>query len=126
MKYIRQEKKDPNGKYDTGAARVSGNKKMSIKMVLNLKSIFQYTPSTKLSNRIFGGRGKAIKIAKDAVTYCTSGLVDRNKNTVLSYLHKAIKALNQLRMIEDSLVIYRFPEHQNVVFSILTLVIFQK
>jgi hypothetical protein len=34
-------------------------------------------------------------------------LVDRNKGTVLSYLHKAIKALNQLRMIEDSLVIYR-------------------
>ena len=49
----------------------------------------------------------AVKIAKDAVTYITSGLVDRNKQTVLSYLHKAIKALNQLRMIEDSLVIYR-------------------
>jgi len=49
----------------------------------------------------------AVKIAKDAVTYVTSGLVDRNKQTVLSYLHKAIKALNQLRMVEDSLVIYR-------------------
>ena len=49
----------------------------------------------------------SVKIAKDAITYCTSGLVDRNKQTVLSYLHKAIKALNQLRMIEDSLVIYR-------------------
>ena len=33
--------------------------------------------------------------------------VDRNKGTVLSYLHKAIKSINQLRMIEDSLVIYR-------------------
>ena len=53
------------------------------------------------------GGGKSVKIAKDSVVYCTSGLVDRNKNTVLSYLHKAIKALNQLRMIEDSLVIYR-------------------
>jgi len=40
-------------------------------------------------------------------TYCTSGLVDRNKGSVLSYLHKSIKSLNQLRMIEDSLVIYR-------------------
>ena len=38
---------------------------------------------------------------------CTSGLVDRNKGITLSYLHKAIKSLNQLRMIEDSLVIYR-------------------
>ena len=44
---------------------------------------------------------------KDSITYCTTGLVDRNKGTILSYLHKAIKALNQLRMIEDSLVIYR-------------------
>ena len=48
-----------------------------------------------------------VKIAKDAIVYVTSGLVDRNKQTVLSFLHKAIKALNQLRMIEDSLVIYR-------------------
>ena len=47
------------------------------------------------------------KFSKDSITYCTSGLVDRNKNLTLSYLHKAIKSLNQLRMIEDSLVIYR-------------------
>ena len=51
--------------------------------------------------------GKGIKIAKDAITYVHSGLVDRNKKITLSYLHKAIKGLNQLRMIEDSLVIYR-------------------
>ena len=53
------------------------------------------------------GGNKGVKIAKDAVTYCTSGLIDRNRGNVLSYMHKAIKALNQLRMIEDSLVIYR-------------------
>ena len=51
--------------------------------------------------------GKGVKISKDAITYCSSGLVDRNKHIGLSYLHKSIKALNQLRMIEDSLVIYR-------------------
>jgi hypothetical protein len=50
---------------------------------------------------------QGIKFAKDSITYCTSGLVDRNKNITLSYLHKAIKSINQLRMIEDSLVIYR-------------------
>jgi hypothetical protein len=49
----------------------------------------------------------AVKISKDAIVFVTSGLVDRNKQTILSYLHKAIKALNQLRMVEDSLVIYR-------------------
>ena len=48
-----------------------------------------------------------IKIAKDAITYVTSGIMDTNRNIVLSYLHKGIKVLNQLRMIEDSLVIYR-------------------
>ena len=51
--------------------------------------------------------GKGVKIAKDAITHVHSGLVDRNKKITLSYLHKAIKGLNQLRMIEDSLVIYR-------------------
>ena len=51
--------------------------------------------------------GKGVRIAKDAITYVHSGLVDRNKKITLSYLHKAIKGLNQLRMIEDSLVIYR-------------------
>ena len=48
-----------------------------------------------------------LKIAKDAIAYCPSGLVDQQKNLVLSYLHKAIKPVNQLRMIEDSVVIYR-------------------
>ena len=51
--------------------------------------------------------GKGVRIAKDAITHVHSGLVDRNKKLTLSYLHKAIKGLNQLRMIEDSLVIYR-------------------
>ena len=52
-------------------------------------------------------QGKGVRIAKDAICHITSGLVDRNKHIGLSYLHKAIKSLNQLRMIEDSLVIYR-------------------
>ena len=48
-----------------------------------------------------------IKIAPDVITFCPSGLVDLNKNMVMSYLHKAIKPVNQLRMIEDAVVIYR-------------------
>ena len=50
---------------------------------------------------------QGLKIAPDSITYCHSGIQDLNKNMVLSHLHKAIKAVNQLRMIEDSLVIYR-------------------
>ena len=48
-----------------------------------------------------------IKIAPDSVAYCHSGLLSEDKKLVLSYLHKAIKPLNQLRMIEDAVVIYR-------------------
>jgi len=51
--------------------------------------------------------GTGIKIAPDTISFCPSGLIDQNKNIVLSYLHKAIKPTNQLRMIEDSAVIYR-------------------
>ena len=50
---------------------------------------------------------QGIKMSMDSVTYCHSGLIDGNTNTVLSYLHKAIKPTNQLKMIEDALVIYR-------------------
>jgi hypothetical protein len=48
-----------------------------------------------------------IKIAPDTIAFCPSGLIDQTKNMVLSYLHKAIKPVNQLRMIEDATVIYR-------------------
>jgi hypothetical protein len=54
-----------------------------------------------------GFENKGVKIAPDAICYVHSGKRDMNRNIVLSHLHKAIKALNQLRMIEDSLVIYR-------------------
>jgi hypothetical protein len=50
---------------------------------------------------------QGMRITTDSICYCHSGIQDLNKNMVLSHLHKAIKAVNQLRMIEDSLVIYR-------------------
>jgi hypothetical protein len=53
------------------------------------------------------GSNLGLKIAKDSVTYVPSGLIDGNSGAVRSYLHKAIKPVNQLRMIEDALVIYR-------------------
>jgi|TARA_R110002074_G_scaffold57816_2_gene142079 hypothetical protein len=56
-----------------------------------------------VTNSTSGG----IKIALDTVAFTPSGLIDQNKNQVLSYLHKAIKPVNQLRMIEDAVVIYR-------------------
>ena len=108
IKYIRQEKKNQNKTFDNGVVRI--NKGEDLTNGPEFEEFFQYTPSPNYpTSSMAASRGgaKSVKIAKDAVTYCTSGLVDRNKNTVLSYMHKAIKALNQLRMIEDSLVIYR-------------------
>ena len=51
--------------------------------------------------------GQTVRIHNDAVTHVTSGLLDYNKTVVVGYLHKALKPVNQLRMLEDALVIYR-------------------
>jgi len=50
---------------------------------------------------------QGVKIHPDSILYCTSGTLDPQRQRILSYLHKAIKPVNQLRMMEDSLVIYR-------------------
>ncbi len=72
---------------------------------------YVYTPGASNVTGYGGGMSNnstaSVKIAKDSIAYCNSGLVDRNNQTVLSWLHKAIKATNQLRMIEDAIVIYR-------------------
>jgi len=58
-------------------------------------------------NKTVGPTTSGLRIAKDAVVHVTSGLTDTQGTMVLSYLHKSIKALNQLRTLEDALVIYR-------------------
>ena len=104
MKYIRQEKKQDQRQL--AVANLSRNDNQVVEP--KVEEYFLYTPQQKYPTMTgAGGKSKAVKIAKDSVAYCSSGLVDRNRGSVLSYLHKAIKSLNQLRMIEDSLVIYR-------------------
>ena len=110
MRYIRQEKKKPGDKENQ--LRRLNNLQRDNPMDYTfpeLEEYFIYNPKAQFptSNPSATGQGKGIKMTKDSVVYCTSGLVDRNKGNTLSYLHKAIKSLNQLRMIEDSLVIYR-------------------
>ena len=106
IKYIRKEQKKDRNDY----ININRNDNQD-PSTLNpqIDEYFMYTPAPAYpSNLATGGGGsKGIKIAKDAITYCTSGLIDRNRGNILSYMHKAIKGLNQLRMIEDSLVIYR-------------------
>ena len=110
MRYIRKEQKKKDG--SEGGIFNTSNVHESEKVYFpKIEEYFMYTPEPRYpTNMAMGGASTAmsgVKLAKDSITYCTSGLVDRNKGTVLSYLQKAIKSLNQLRMIEDSLVIYR-------------------
>lgn len=58
-------------------------------------------------NGFIGNERQGLKIASDAVAYVTSGIIDKTTGMVLSYLHKSIRPMNQLRMMEDSEVIYR-------------------
>ena len=106
MKFVRQEKKLRRGAEGVDLSRTSETSKV---LYPEIEEYFVYSPKPNFPIGMASGASgqKGIKMAKDTVTYVTSGLVDRNKGSVLSYLHKAIKALNQLRMIEDSLVIYR-------------------
>jgi hypothetical protein len=81
-----EEKKDPK----TGASVVVGQ-----------KEFFLFQDDKLNSNN------EGIKIHKDSIAYCTSGVLDPSRKRILSYLQKALKPVNQLRMMEDSLVIYR-------------------
>jgi len=108
IKFIREKKKKDNKSANLALPTMTEDPtKMDFP---EIEEYFMYNPRSTYGATTFATSqpyGQGIKIAKDAITYVTSGLVDRNKHTTLSYLHKAIKALNQLRMIEDSLVIYR-------------------
>jgi len=72
--------------------------------------------SKSVSNNIHSGQTvQGYRIAKDSVARVTSGLMNETNSLVLSYLHPAIKPLNQLRMLEDATVIYtitRAPERR--------------
>ena len=74
-----------------------------IDVVKKVKEYYLYNPSGGSVNNATTG----LRLTLDSVTYCPSGLIDMHKGTVLSYLNKAIKPVNQLRMIEDAVVIYR-------------------
>ena len=79
----------------------------SIELIKKVNEYFLYNDKGLQNATTGGGINQGIKIAPDSITYVPSGVVDQNKGHILSYLHKAIKPVNQLRMIEDALVIYR-------------------
>ena len=84
-----------------------------VKEVEEVKDRETGTPLIKSSKEYFifqnlvGTSNTGLKISKDAIAYATSGMLDPSRRRILSHLQKAIKPVNQLRMMEDSLVIYR-------------------
>lgn len=68
-------------------------------LLKKVNEYFEYSYDGKQQNNV--------KLSKDSVVFCPSGLVDRNKGMIIGYLDKAIKPFNNLRSMEDSLIVYR-------------------
>ena len=75
--------------------------KTGAKLVKEVKEYYIY------QDKNMSKSNQGLKIAKDSICYITSGVLDPSRKRVLSYLQKALKPANQLRMMEDSMVIYR-------------------
>ena len=79
-----------------------------VEFVTDIEEYFVYKPDQATGQLQSGGRQhEEIRVSLDAISYVHSGQIDSEKQVVIGYLYKAIKPYNQLRMIEDSLVIYR-------------------
>ena len=79
----------------------------NVEMVVDTQEYFVYTPSQSNQSFINTAGSELVRVASDAISYVHSGMVDNQKQIIIGYLYKSIKPYNQLRMIEDSLVIYR-------------------
>jgi hypothetical protein len=76
-------------------------------IIKSMAEYYVYNDKGTTSQTYTAGVNQGIRIAPDSVVNVNSGMMDAKNTFVISYLHKAIKALNQLRMIEDAVVIYR-------------------
>ena len=94
IKKVKKPVRDPKAKIDSAAL---------------MKEVFdkKYEEFYLYQNKGVNDTNSGLKIAPDAIAYCHSGVLDTRNYSVLSHLHKAIKPLNQLRMLEDATVIYR-------------------
>ena len=80
----------------------------NVEYIKEIEEYFLYKPDQTTGQFLPGGKhNEEVKVASDAISYVHSGMIDAEKQVVIGYLYKAIKPYNQLRMMEDSLVIYR-------------------
>lgn len=82
-----------------------------VEIVKKIETFYLYNEKVVNNNiqspQIIGNFAGGVRLSEDSVVLVTSGLFDPAKSTVLSYLHKAIRPMNQLRFVEDATVIYR-------------------
>ena len=85
------------------------DKDSGVEIIKSVEEYFLYNEKGITYNPGFTthAANQGIRISLDAITFVPSGIMDLDKNVVLGQLHKAIKPVNQLKMMEDSLVIYR-------------------
>ena len=76
-------------------------------IIKSMAEYYVYNDKGTTTQTYTAGVNQGIRIAPDSIININSGMTDAKNTFVISYLHKAIKALNQLRMIEDAVVIYR-------------------
>ena len=81
------------------------DEKTSVEVIKNVEEYFLFNDQG--FDKSGNNTGQTVRIHPDAVCHVTSGLLDYNKTIIVGYLHKAMKSVNQLRMLEDALVIYR-------------------
>ncbi len=93
MKKVREVEKKKNAK--------------GIEVVHKVKEFYTYNQGGFEKNQTMGQGGQTLMISPDAIVYTTSGMMDANRRNIIGYMHKGLKAANQLRMLEDALVIYR-------------------
>ena len=80
------------------------NAPLGVNLVSDVEEFYIYSEQDQASSSM---TLDGLKINPDAICFVHSGLYDSRRKKIVGYLHKAIKALNQLRMIEDAVIIYR-------------------
>ena len=76
-------------------------------IIKSIGEYYVYNDKGTTTQTYTANMNSGLRIATDSIIYCSSGMMDARNTFVISYLHKAIKPLNNLRMIEDAIVIYR-------------------
>ena len=78
-----------------------------IEVIDKVREYYTYNQGGFEKNQTLGQGGQTLQISPDAIVYTTSGMMDANRRNIIGYMHKGLKSANQLKMMEDALVIYR-------------------